>query len=265
MRAIVQIYEVQKREEAEALMEIGVDHIGSVLTSSDFRGRDELFETISLVSGCGKRSSLIPLFLDVEHISRALDHYRPDIVHFCEGLCEENDEEGRRNAALDRQGIIRERFPEIRIMRSIPVGQEGYSNRVPTLMIARKFEPVSDIFLTDTLVTNGRNDPNASQPVPGFIGITGKVCDWNVAAELTKASRIPVILAGGISPENAAAGFKRVRPAGVDSCTLTNAVDEEGNPIRFHKDLEKVERLVASVRRAEQRNITETEERSLCI
>jgi phosphoribosylanthranilate isomerase len=65
-----------------------------------------------------------------------------------------------------------------------------------------------------------------------------------MARRLVDESSIPVILAGGISPENAAEGIRRVKPAGVDSCTLTNAVGEDGRPIRFRKDLEKVRRLV---------------------
>ena len=193
-------------------------------------------------------------------ISRALDHYRPDIVHFCEGLCGKNGDIACRKEALKRQQTIRERFPEIRIMRSIPIGQAGHSERVPTMEIARLFEPASDFFLTDTLLANGSKNPDDAQPVAGFIGITGKVCDWNMAAKLVSESRIPVILAGGISPENATDGFRQVRPAGVDSCTLTNMVDEKGEPIRFRKDLDKVRRLVAAVRRAEQQDITETEE-----
>ncbi len=249
--AVIQIYEVQECGEAEALMEIGVDHIGSVLMSPDFHGKNPLSETLSLVSRCGKRSSLIPLFQDVEDISRSLDYFRPDIVHFCEGLCGGNGGTACRDEALERQQFIRDRFPEIRIMRSVPIGQAGHSQRVPTLEIARMFEPFSDFFLTDTLLANGSENPDDEQPVAGFIGITGKVCDWDVAAELVRESSIPVILAGGISPENAADGFRRVRPAGVDSCTLTNAVNEKGRPVRFRKDLDKVRRMVDAVRRVE--------------
>jgi len=91
----------------------------------------------------------------------------------------------------------------------------------------------------------------APQPVQGFIGITGRCCDWDVAAELAAQSPIPVILAGGISPDNVAAGIRQVRPAGVDSCTGTNRRDAGGRPVRFKKDLEKVRQLVAAVRRAE--------------
>ena len=46
----------------------------------------------------------------------------------------------------------------------------------------------------------------------------------------------------GMSKEQAE-GIRQVRPAGIDSCTLTNAVDKKGNPIRFKKDLQKVKQL----------------------
>jgi phosphoribosylanthranilate isomerase len=62
------------------------------------------------------------------------------------------------------------------------------------------FGPVSDYFLTDTLLTDGSGA--ADQPVDGFVGITGTTCDWKIAAELVRISPMPVILAGGISPEN---------------------------------------------------------------
>jgi phosphoribosylanthranilate isomerase len=87
--------------------------------------------------------------------------------------------------------------------------------------------------------------------VAGFVGITGLTCDWSVAAELVAKSRIPVILAGGISPENVAEGMLQVRPFGVDSCTCTNAVDECGRPIRFKKDPARVKALVSETHRAD--------------
>jgi phosphoribosylanthranilate isomerase len=65
------------------------------------------------------------------------------------------------------------------------------------------------------------------------------------------ASGIPVILAGGISPQNVIAGILQVKPAGIDSCTWTNAQDKTGSPIRFRKDLGKVRQLVGCVRQAE--------------
>jgi phosphoribosylanthranilate isomerase len=72
-----------------------------------------------------------------------------------------------------------------------------------------------------------------------------------VAAELVKQCRIPVILAGGITPDNVFDGIVHVQPAGVDSCTGTNCVDAQGRSIRFKKDFAKVQRLIDGVHRAE--------------
>lgn len=249
-KILVQIYEVQTPKEAEALALMGVDHIGSVLTAPIFRKGDTLSKTMSIVSACGRRSSLIPLFRDPDEISRAIDHYRPDIIHFCEVLT------GNGNGdcllkAFERQRIVRDRFQEIQIMRSVPIAEEGMAERIPTLAIAKMFEPISDFFLTDTLMVDTNMNTFASQPVDGFIGITGKSCDWTMARTLVRESGIPVILAGGISPDNVSDGLARVNPAGIDSCTLTNAVDENGKYVRFQKDLEKVKLLVENVRRKE--------------
>ena len=86
----------------------------------------------------------------------------------------------------------------------------------------------------------------------GYVGITGEVCDWDLAAALVGASRIPVILAGGISAENVYDAIGRVKPAGIDSCMQTNARDSRGKPIRFRKDIDRVRRLLEEVRRAEE-------------
>jgi phosphoribosylanthranilate isomerase len=87
--------------------------------------------------------------------------------------------------------------------------------------------------------------------VSGFIGITGRICDWKKAGELVQKSRIPVILAGGLSPDNVAQGIMQAMPEGVDSCTGTNEMDSRGRPVRFKKDMNLVRRFVKEVRRME--------------
>jgi phosphoribosylanthranilate isomerase len=47
-----------------------------------------------------------------------------------------------------------------------------------------------------------------------------------------------------------AGGIRRVQPAGVDSCTLTNVVGVDGQPVRFEKDRHKVRRFVSLAREA---------------
>ena len=250
---ITQIYEVQTPAEAKQLIKLGVDHIGSVIVSEDNWKVPLIKETIENIKGTTSKSSLIPLFKKPEIIFKVLDYYRPDIVHFCDDLSNHNNVNENCEDLFNLQQNVREKFPEVKTMRSIPIALPGRTETVNTINLARIFEPVSDFFLTDTLLSAKSNISADQQPVSGFIGITGKTCDWDMALELVILSSIPVILAGGISPDNVFDGITFVKPAGVDSCTGTNAKDENGNLIRFKKDLEKIKRFVEEVRSAEKR------------
>lgn len=51
---------------------------------------------------------------------------------------------------------------------------------------------------------------------PEQFGGTGKRLDWNFAAEVVRSVALPVILAGGLTPDNVAEAIRIVRPYGVD-------------------------------------------------
>ncbi len=243
---LVQIYEIQTAQEAEKMVSLGVDHIGSVLLSADQWRDTRILDTIRTVQGCGAKSSLIPLFTDIDLISAAIEFYQPDIIHFCESLRVDSESI---SAAVERQQVIRRRFMQLDIMRSIPIARQGSAENAGSIELAGILEPFSDWFLTDTLLVDPLMGSAQTQPVDGYVGITGQTCDWDVAAQLVCASSIPVILAGGIGPDNVLEGVAKVNPAGVDSCTLTNAMDDNGVAIRFRKDAEKVEAMVRAVRK----------------
>ncbi len=246
----VQIYEIQTPDEALSMIDLGVDQIGSVLLSESRWEIPAIRETVSAVGAAGRRSSLIPLFSTPETIFRAVDYYRPHILHLCEALPLAGDLAAGCRPLVQLQRDLRTRFPGVSIMRSIPIGQPGQGHRVPSLDLARIFEPVSDLLLTDTLMTAEPTEAVAAQPVTGFVGITGRTCDWEVARQLAETSPLPVVLAGGIGPGNVEAGIREVRPAGVDSCTGTNARDGSGKPVRFKKDPDRVRRMVTAARAA---------------
>lgn len=77
--------------------------------------------------------------------------------------------------------------------------------------------------------------------VDGLEGGTGKTAPWDLIAEYKPG--VPIILAGGLNPDNVAEAIRRVRPAGVDV-----ASGVEFTPGR--KDPDRVRVFVANARDA---------------
>lgn len=71
---------------------------------------------------------------------------------------------------------------------------------------------------------------------PGLVGGTGQTAPWDLLADFRPG--VPVILAGGLTPDNVAEAVRRVRPYAVDV-----ASGVESSPGR--KDAERVRRFVA--------------------
>lgn len=76
--------------------------------------------------------------------------------------------------------------------------------------------------------------------VKGTAGGTGESFDWSVARELVRDGQNPIILAGGLGPENVADAIKAVEPYGVD---VSSGVETAPGV----KDPEKVKRFIAAV------------------
>lgn len=78
--------------------------------------------------------------------------------------------------------------------------------------------------------------------VEGVYGGSGRTLDWEVAAEV--AQQLPIMLAGGLTPENVSEAVRTVRPWAVD---VSSGVETDGA-----KDVNKVRRFIAAVRGASQ-------------
>jgi phosphoribosylanthranilate isomerase len=77
--------------------------------------------------------------------------------------------------------------------------------------------------------------------VPGQHGGTGQTAPWELLAMFRP--EVPVILAGGLTPENVAEAVQMVKPWGVD---VASGVERSPG----HKDAEKMRRFIAAAREA---------------
>lgn len=117
---------------------------------------------------------------------------------------------------------IRARLPFLGIIKAIRVGEEDRG-------ASSTFAPYADCvnaFLLDTYVK-------------GESGGTGRVFDWSIIATL-RLQR-PVILAGGLGPENVGKALAEVRPYGVD----INSGVESRPGIKDHHRLRALMQVVA--------------------
>jgi phosphoribosylanthranilate isomerase len=77
--------------------------------------------------------------------------------------------------------------------------------------------------------------------VKGAYGGTGVTVDWSRAAEL--ARHYPLLLAGGLTPENVVQAVLRVRPWGVDVASGVESSPGRKDPVKMRKFVQAVRRL----------------------
>ena len=79
-------------------------------------------------------------------------------------------------------------------------------------------------------------------------GGTGKTVDWDLAAEIVQRAERPIILAGGLTPDNVADAVRRVRPYAVD---VSSGVEETiGTGSAGIKDPARLRDFIAAARGA---------------
>jgi phosphoribosylanthranilate isomerase len=215
---LVQIYEVQTAEEARALARLGVDHIGVLVGDGAFPRELSIAQANAIFAAvpAGRKRVALSLSADPEEVARVARETRPDIIQLQAGLEE---------FSVAKVRALRRRFPEISILRAIPVIDEA------SIEVARAYQGVADFLLLDSYDAG-----------TGQFGALGRAHDWSLSRRIVDTVDIPVILAGGLGPENVAAAIIAVRPAGVDSKTKTDRADGTG------KDLRKVREFVSAAR-----------------
>jgi phosphoribosylanthranilate isomerase len=126
--------------------------------------------------------------------------------------------------------VLRSRLSDVQIMQAISVSGPD------AIQMALAFQLVADYLILDT-----------QAPDIDGIGASGQTHDWRISRTIVDQAHIPVLLAGGLAPENVAEAIRAVRPWGVDSLTHTNRPLADGG---FCKDIERVRQFVEAARGA---------------
>ncbi|SMQ75703.1 phosphoribosylanthranilate isomerase [Devosia lucknowensis] len=224
---IVQIYTMQTVEEALQAAAVGVDYLGVTPSDRGLPGEID-FETareiVDALEGKAKRVAL-SVESDIEDIADMVRAVRPDVLHLCGDI--DLVTPGQVGKLRD---ILKGAFPALEILQAIPMtGPEALDH-------AAAFEAVSDMFILDSVA-----------PHIGGIGAAGVTHDWSISREIVARSKRPVILAGGLNPENVAPAIAAVQPWGVDSLTHTNKPLPGGG---FRKDIARIAAFVEAARAA---------------
>lgn len=122
--------------------------------------------------------------------------------------------------------MLRVGQPHLKVIRAVHVtGPEALAQ-------ARALVRHVDALILDTF-----------DPATGRHGATGKTHDWTISRQIVAESRVPIILAGGLTPENVGEAIAAVQPWGVDVHTGIEDPDARRN-------LDKLQAFVRAVRAA---------------
>ncbi|MGW3140328.1 phosphoribosylanthranilate isomerase [Streptomyces sp. NPDC001139] len=114
--------------------------------------------------------------------------------------------------------ILHDQYPDLLVVKSLVVRDENEDELVEQ---ALQLAPWVDMFITDTF-----------DPGTGACGATGLVHDWRVSRRLREVTERPLMLAGGLRPENVKEAVSCVRPFAVDVHTGVEGPDGRKDPGR---------------------------------
>ncbi|KAA9300130.1 MULTISPECIES: phosphoribosylanthranilate isomerase [Aerococcus] len=212
-----QLYSIVNYNEAVQCMDAGADHIGLVpMQTGGIPAHRVPFDVVDRIySECrrrGVKSIAIMLNKDVEEMFFIIKRLNPDIVHIA-GMDYTSDQ-----AFADR---LHEECPGVKLMQAVLVDGPGAVDR------AKEYAKYCDFLLTDTGLAKDTG-----------IGASGETHDWNIDKEIVDSVDIPVVIAGGLGPDNVEECIRQIRPFGVDSLSKTSYKYEDGV---IEKDIPKVQ------------------------
>jgi phosphoribosylanthranilate isomerase len=217
---LTQIYGITTPADAALVNALGPDHVGVVLDEGVASWDTVDAPTLRAILRELSDVAVVALSLSTERdrILRTAEAVAPAWLHLARA-------EGIPPETLAR---LRVDIAPRRLMLTVPVRDDA------SLGLADRLAACADALLLDR-----------AHPATGVVGATGHVHDWSLSREIVERVPVPVILAGGLGPDNVAEAIRRTRPAGVDSETHTSRADD-----RCRKDPERVRLFLERARTA---------------
>lgn len=130
---------------------------------------------------------------------------------------------------FDEIMLVRKSLPSVRVVKAVHVtGQKAVDK-------ARSYEGLVDAILLDTI--NIKEDR---------IGGTGLTHDWRISRRIRERCSLPVILAGGLKPENIEEAIRIVQPYGVD---VNSGVEDPEGGLHGRKDSNRVKAFIEKAKK----------------
>jgi phosphoribosylanthranilate isomerase len=119
---------------------------------------------------------------------------------------------------------IREKIPSVRIIKTIPMEDDGSAYPLQKLHNYDNNSGKVDALILDSV--NLKEDR---------IGGTGITHDWTLSKKMVDNSHLPIILAGGLTPDNVQAAIKSVNPYAVDvnSGVKISKISRRKDPVKM--------------------------------
>ena len=219
MNNIIQVAGIIDREEAELILDLGIEWLGFPLRLPS--GKDDISENdaTSIIKNLSEPQTgvLISYMVDAEEVS---------------GFCSELGVKAVQlhgDISVEELQKLRQLRPDLYILKSLVVKED---NAEELLQLVDEMADYVDMFITDTF-----------DPKTGAKGATGLTHNWDVSAELVRRSPKPLMMAGGLSPENVADAIRKVKPAAIDAHTGLEGANGR-------KDKDKIEKFIREAQQA---------------
>lgn len=214
MRPRVKICCISSVAEAQIAIRHGASALGLVSAMPSGPGviAEETIAEIAVTVPPGVATFLLTSKRDADSIIAQQRRCRTNTIQLCDSV------------EPDCYSKLRDALPGIALVQVIHVtGSESVD------------EAVEVGGMVDAILLDSGNQKLAVKKLGG----TGQTHDWRISRKIVESVRVPVFLAGGLTPENVATAIREVRPFGLDICS---GLRTNGN-----LDEEKVKQFFANV------------------